>query len=61
MLILDIYIGKTLLRHILVTIVVLLGLFTFVSFIDELSDLDMSLWNCTDRAVRNLDHSQDPV
>ncbi|NND81460.1 MAG: LPS export ABC transporter permease LptG [Gammaproteobacteria bacterium] len=38
--ILDLYIGKILLRHILVTIVVLLGLFTFVSFIDELGDLD---------------------
>ncbi len=38
--ILDIYIGKTLLRHILVTIVVLVGLFAFVSFIDELGDLD---------------------
>lgn len=38
--ILDIYIGKILLRHILVTIVVLLGLFVFVSFIDELSSLD---------------------
>ncbi len=38
--ILDFYIGKTLLRHILVTIVVLVGLFAFVSFIDELGDLD---------------------
>lgn len=38
--ILDLYIGKILLRHIMVTIVVLLGLFTFVSFIDELGDLD---------------------
>ena len=38
--ILDIYIGRTLLRHIMVTVIVLLGLFTFVSFIDELSDLD---------------------
>lgn len=38
--ILDIYIGKVLLRHILVTIVVLLGLFTFVSFIEELGKLD---------------------
>lgn len=38
--ILDRYIGKILLRHITVTIVVLLGLFTFVSFIDELGDLD---------------------
>jgi len=38
--ILDIYIGKILLRHIMVTIVVLLGLFSFVSFIDELGDLD---------------------
>lgn len=38
--ILDIYIGKVLLRHIMVTIVVLLGLFTFVAFIDELGDLD---------------------
>ncbi len=38
--ILDFYIGKILLRHIMVTIVVLLGLFTFVTFIDELGDLD---------------------
>jgi len=38
--IIDLYIGKILLRYIMVTIVVLLGLFTFVSFIDELSDLD---------------------
>ena len=38
--ILDVYIGKTLFRYIMVTIVVLLGLFTFVSFIDELGDLD---------------------
>ncbi len=38
--ILDLYIGKILVRHIMVTIVVLLGLFTFVSFIDELGDLD---------------------
>ena len=40
MTILDIYIGKILLRHIVVTIVVLLGLFTFVTFIDELGDLN---------------------
>jgi len=38
--ILDLYIGKILLRHIMVTIIVLVGLFTFVSFIDELGDLD---------------------
>jgi lipopolysaccharide export system permease protein len=38
--ILDRYIGTVLLRHIMVTIMVLLSLFTFVSFIDELSDLD---------------------
>ncbi|GAA6138597.1 LPS export ABC transporter permease LptG [Arenicella sp. 4NH20-0111] len=38
--ILDFYIGKILVRHIVVTIMVLLGLFTFVSFIDELSNLD---------------------
>ena len=38
--ILDRYIAKTLLGHIVVTIVVLLGLFAFVSFIDELGDLD---------------------
>lgn len=37
---LDLYIGKILLRHILVTVVVLLGLFVFVTFIDELGDLD---------------------
>jgi lipopolysaccharide export system permease protein len=34
------YIGKIILRHILVTIVVLLGLFVFVEFIDQLGDLD---------------------
>ena len=38
--ILNRYIGKILLSHIMVTIVVLLGLFVFVSFIDELGDLD---------------------
>lgn len=38
--ILDLYIGKLLVRHVMVTIVVLVGLFTFVSFVDELGDLD---------------------
>lgn len=38
--ILDIYIGKILLSHIMVTVMVLLGLFTFVTFIDELGNLD---------------------
>ena len=38
--ILDRYIGKILIRHIFVTVMVLLGLFTFVSFVDELGDLD---------------------
>lgn len=38
--ILDIYIANTVVRHILLTVVVLLGLFTFVTFIDELGDLD---------------------
>ena len=38
--ILDMYIAKILVRHIMVTIVVLLGLFTFVTFIDQLGDLD---------------------
>ena len=38
--ILDLYIGKILLRYISVTVLVLLGLFMFVSFIDELGDLD---------------------
>ena len=38
--ILDNYIGKILLRHIMVTIVVLVGLFVFVTFIDELGNLD---------------------
>lgn len=38
--ILDRYIGKILLRHIMATIMVLLSLFTFVSFIDELNELD---------------------
>ena len=34
------YIGRILISHVLVTVVVLLGLFTFVSFLDELGDLD---------------------
>ncbi|HAU69119.1 MAG: LPS export ABC transporter permease LptG [Arenicella sp.] len=38
--ILDLYIGKILLAHIMVTVIVLLGLFSFVSFLDELGDLD---------------------
>lgn len=38
--ILDLYIGKVLVRHIVVTIMVLLGLFTFVTFVEELGDLD---------------------
>ena len=38
--ILDIYIGKILLNHILLTIIVLLGLFMFVEFIDELGKLN---------------------
>ena len=38
--ILDMYIGRILISHVLVTVVVLLGLFTFVSFLDELGDLD---------------------
>lgn len=38
--ILDLYVGKVLLTYILVTVMVLIGLFTFVSFIDELGDLD---------------------
>ena len=37
---LDRYIAKTLVRHITLTIVVLLGLFVFVEFITELDDLD---------------------
>ena len=38
--ILDFYIGKVVIRHIAMTILVLLGRFTFVSFIDELGDLE---------------------
>ena len=45
--ILDIYIGKILLQHILVTVVVLLGLFIFVSFIDELDDLNKGGYGIT--------------
>ena len=45
--ILDNYIGKILLRHIMVTIVVLLGLFVFVTFIDELGDLDQGRYGIT--------------
>jgi len=46
--ILDIYIGKIVFRHIVVTVLVLLGLFTFVTFIDELGELkegSYSIWN----------------
>ena len=45
--ILDFYIGKILLSHIMVTIMVLLGLFTFVTFIDELGDLDKGAYGIT--------------
>ncbi len=38
--ILDFYIGGILVRHVVVTIMVLLGLFMFVTFVDELTDLD---------------------
>lgn len=38
--ILDIYIGRILLRYIMVTVIVLLGLFVFVKFIDELGHLN---------------------
>ena len=38
--ILDLYIGKILIGYITVTILVLLGLFSFVTFIDELGNLD---------------------
>lgn len=38
--ILDFYIGRILLNHIAIVIVVLLGLFTFVTFIDELGSID---------------------
>ena len=38
--ILDVHIGKIILRHILVTVVVLVGLFVFVTFLDELGDLN---------------------
>jgi len=37
--ILDVYIGKVVAWHILVTVLVLLGLFTFVTFIDELGEI----------------------
>ena len=37
--ILDLYIGGFLIRHILATVLILLGLFTFVSFVSELGDL----------------------
>ena len=37
--ILDLYIGGVLVRHFMVTILVLLGLFTFVSFINELGEI----------------------
>jgi lipopolysaccharide export system permease protein len=36
---LDLYIGRTILNHVLMVMAVLLGLFTFVSFIDELQDM----------------------
>lgn len=38
--ILDVYIGKILVSYVLVTVMVLLGLFTFVDFVEELGDLD---------------------
>lgn len=38
--ILDLYIGRILVSHVLVTVMVLLGLFTFVDFVGELGDLD---------------------
>lgn len=38
--ILDLYIGKILVSHVLVTVMVLLGLFTFVDFVGELGDID---------------------
>jgi len=37
--ILDLYIGGIVVRHIIATVIVLLGLFTFLSFINELGDL----------------------
>lgn len=40
--ILDLYIGRTILAHTAVAFSVLLGLFTFVTFIDELGDLGRS-------------------
>ncbi|MDH3282937.1 MAG: LPS export ABC transporter permease LptG [Gammaproteobacteria bacterium] len=46
--ILDLYIGRTLLYQTVVVLAVLLGLFTFVSFIDQLTDLgvnDFGLWD----------------
>lgn len=46
--ILDLYIGGFLIRHILMTILVLLGLFTFFSFINELSDLKEGQYGISD-------------
>lgn len=45
--ILDIYIGRILLSHIMVTIMVLLGLFAFVTFVDELGNLDKGAYGIT--------------
>jgi len=45
--ILDRYIGKILIRHIMVTIVVLVGLFVFVEFVTELADLNKGRYGIT--------------
>ena len=50
---LDLYIGKTILLQTLIVMAVLLGLFTFVSFIDQLADLGEENYGVTD-AVRYL-------
>jgi len=45
--ILNIYIAKTLLHHIALTVLVLLGLFLFVAFIDELGELNRGQYGIT--------------
>lgn len=43
--ILDIYIGRIILRHTMITMLVLLGLFTFVNFIEQLTSLGQGNYN----------------
>ena len=46
--ILDIYLGKIIGRYVLMTVLVLLGLFTFVTFIDELGGIKKGVYEIQD-------------